>query len=114
MAVLPDGSTVTRSFSNLTVRGLENLTVTLTVTLYNGRDWYVVDEVVPPNFEILNTGGAKTNETGRLKWAVTQNAVNTILTYKLRAYSTTTTKNVTFNGTYAIANMSNETSWTAE
>jgi hypothetical protein len=91
-------SSVSRTFSkNITNPG-ENITVNLTVSITAPQDtYYAIDEIYPSGWIVMSTTG-DTNQSGHIKWAVIQNAVNINHTYVVGASADAGT--YTFSGLY--------------
>ena len=100
-AVFASGS-VSRSFSTSTFCNDREFNVILTVDVV-GESFYAIDEVVPPGFDIVNSGGGDSvTNPPHLYWTVLQNAQDTTFTYTLRAPESPTPAQ--FGGTYGFEN----------
>ena len=98
LAGLCQASSVSRSFSkNITLMS-ENINVSLAVSITLPQDtYYAIDESYPSGWTMISTNG-DTNQSGHIKWAVIDNAVNTVYSYTIRAAASP--GNYTFSGFY--------------
>jgi len=99
-------STVTRILSSSVISPGKILTVTLNVTINGNETNYLIDEIIPPNFTIVDNGTGNTSDEGHIKWAIIENATTTQYNYTL---TSSVSGNYTFNGTHMFEGMSNET-----
>jgi hypothetical protein len=91
-------SSVSRTFSKTSASPSENINVNLTVSITSSQDtYYAIDESYPSGWTIVSTAG-DTNQSGHVKFVVSQAAVNTNQTYVIRASATPGT--YTFSGVY--------------
>jgi uncharacterized lipoprotein NlpE involved in copper resistance len=72
---------VVREFSESSVKVGESVTVKLHINLKEGQTYYLIDETVPNDFEIV---GEHENEN-RIKIAVIQDAKSTVYEYIIKA-----------------------------
>ena len=97
-ACAPIPEKIVRNFSNSQVIVNQTLNVSLNVTIGNSS-FYIIDELIPAGWLIVDLGGADNSQAGHLKWVVISGANNITYEYILRA------PNVTglhfWNGSYA-------------
>jgi len=61
----------------------QNVFIFLSINLEN-ESFYVIDEVIPSGWEIIDNGGADTSEANHLKWVIIQDAEDVVYNYTLR------------------------------
>jgi len=105
-----DDSKVTRSFSNTTYLLNESLTVQISVfvELDFGHQLYIVEENVPSEISIINSGEA-TQVGNVLKWAgVSDSEISSVnLTYTIQVPESAGSGPLTFTGFYGFDQMEN-------
>ena len=90
--------TITRTISDTSINPNQEVTVTLSVYVDSGETYYIIDEIIPAGWSIVDLGGADNSQVGHLKWVVISSATNTDYVYTIKAPSTSGT--FTFGGEY--------------
>ncbi|MFC1768989.1 Ig-like domain-containing protein [Nanoarchaeota archaeon] len=105
MLVLPIAfaSTVTRDFSNPSVETGGELDVTLNIDIDDGATFYIIDEIYPDSWTVIDPSTGDTSDSGHIKWVVPMGAVSTSYTYKLQAPDLSGSH--IFNGEYIFEGM---------
>jgi hypothetical protein len=87
MFILPiiSASGVIRTVSPGVAAPGENVTVTLSVDVSGGNDYYAIDEIFPPGWTVIEKGLGSTEHKGHWKYVIIESAKNAQLTYKLQA-----------------------------
>ena len=74
---------ISRLFIDNIIDNGKNLTILLNLSVYDSS-FYVIDEVIPSAWEIIDNGGADTSEANHLKWVIIQDAEDVVYNYTLR------------------------------
>jgi len=93
-------SSVTRSFSSANPEVCSALNVTLDVTVDGGDTFYIIDEIFPAGWNIINPTTGNTSHSGHIKWAVASGASSTQYSYLINT-SCVTLGIHNFTGEYA-------------
>jgi hypothetical protein len=101
---MASAASVTRSLSSETVPPGGAVTVTLTVDVSGGADYYAVDDVYPQDWTVTNAGLGSTEHSGHWKYIEIEGAQNTQMTYQMTAPIEPGT--YTFSGEYMFGGMS--------
>jgi len=96
LSVISAGS-VTREISQSDVDKGETLTVKLIVGVGGSESFYLIDELIPAGWSIVDKGTADNSQQNHLKWATIYNANDITYTYKIK---TNNLGDYLFNGTY--------------
>jgi hypothetical protein len=84
---MASAASITRSLSPTTVAPGGTVTVTLSVDVSGAADYYAVDDIFPPGFEVISSGSGSIQHQGHWKQVVIEGATNTEYTYTLKAPS---------------------------
>jgi hypothetical protein len=101
---------VSRDIASGSILPSEQVNVTLNVVIVPGDRFYLIDEIIPDGWIIIDNGGLyeagqiNASESQHLKVAMIQGASSTSYTYRIQAPSTTGTHS--FSGTFYIEGMS--------
>ena len=104
---LADTSNISRTFNQSIVNGGGNIKVTISVVIIPGN-YYLIDEIIPDGFSVIDSGGGNSSQAGHIKWAVLSNAVSINYTYMIKAPSPDTITTYSFSGVYIIQGMINQ------
>ena len=96
--------TITRDFSDSSIKIGDEITVTLTVDV-DTENYYAIDELISSEFEIVNKGEGDISEEGHIKFIIIQDAEDITYTYKIKAIAT---GDYDFTGTYMFEGDSEE------
>jgi hypothetical protein len=102
---LVSASYVTRSFSNQTPATCSVLNVFLNISVNGGDTFYVIDEVFPAGWSLVNTGVGNTSTSGHIKWTVITGAASTQYQYSVATPCSSIGK-YSFSGEYVFNNLS--------
>jgi hypothetical protein len=78
-------SSITRSFSSLNPDACSTINVSINVDVTEGDTYYIIDEIFPSNWTILNSGTGNTLQAGHIKWSVLSGAIDTQYNYSITA-----------------------------
>jgi len=94
---------VTRILSPPVIVPGGTVTVTLSVDVSGAADYYVIDEIYPSGFTVIDSGPGSIQHSGHWKYLVIEDAQNTQLSYTLQAPSTE--GEYSFSGEYMFGGM---------
>lgn len=94
-------ASVTRSLSSSTLLAGQEVNVMLDVIVDN-ENFYIIDEIYPTGWTVLDNGGLSDAEAGHLKAVVLMGAENTTYIYTLKPPESITTGVYDFSGEYSM------------
>lgn len=97
-------SNVTRTLSRSEIISLRHVDVTLNVTI-NSESYYIIDEIYPEGWVVLDNGGLNDAEAGHLKYLEMAASSNTSFTYRIKPPNNVTEGTYSFSGTYSMEGM---------
>jgi hypothetical protein len=100
---LASAASVTRSFSPAVVPPGGQVTVNLNVNVTGAADYYVIDEIFPSGWTMIDPGEGITQHSGHWKFVVIEGAENKIFSYVLQAPETK--GSAAFSGKYMFGGM---------
>ena len=100
---LASAASVTRSFSPAIVSPGGQVTVNLDVDVTGAEDYYVIDEIFPSGWTMMNPGEGITEHPGHWKYVVIEGAENKRFSYILQAPETE--GSAEFSGKYMFGGM---------
>ena len=100
-------NTIKRDVQKKNAKPGEIITITLDVSVKDDQTYYALEEYVPKDWVIVDSGGGASSDPHILNWVVFQNAQDTTHTYTVKAPNQE--KDYTFSGIYIFNDLTEPT-----